>query len=298
MGCVNSRCDIEADGRRFTILKEIAQGGFSVVFLARDIDADEKVVVKKIDCHSEDEVARTRREIKVHQKFRDEKNIIEILTATETAFSDGTTRFHLVFPFRSKGTLQAELERRAPTKEYIPLPTVVDYFEQICNGVRALHKSNPLLIHRDLKPANVLFTNDGRLEITDFGSCIQGPIDVKDGKHSRQLVDDAGEHCSMTYRAPELFHCETGAVLSTAIDIWSLGCVLYAICFFKSPYDEAYEKGDSVPLATMSGRFKVPEDSPFPNSLIDVIKRLLTVEVDDRPDIDEALSLINSIIVK
>lgn len=46
-------------------------------------------------------------------------------------------------------------------------------------------------------------------------------------------------------------------------DIWSLGCVLYAICFFKCPYDVIYEKGDSVALAVLSGNVVFPRNSPY-----------------------------------
>lgn len=44
----------------------------------------------------------------------------------------------------------------------------------------------------------------------------------------------------------------------------SLGCLLYALCYFKSPFDAVYERGDSVALAVMSGTIFFPEPSPFP----------------------------------
>jgi serine/threonine kinase 16 len=66
----------------------------------------------------------------------------------------------------------------------------------------------------------------------------------------------------MTYRAPELFSCNTGTVLDESIDIWSLGCLLYAICFFKSPFDETYIRGDSIPLAALNGKVTFPTNSP------------------------------------
>lgn len=65
----------------------------------------------------------------------------------------------------------------------------------------------------------------------------------------------------MPYRAPELFNVETFCTIDERVDIWSLGCVLYAMCFFKSPFDAAYEKGDSVALAVISGHINFPEDS-------------------------------------
>lgn len=43
----------------------------------------------------------------------------------------------------------------------------------------------------------------------------------------------------------------------------SLGCVLYALMYFKSPFDAVYERGDSVNLAVISGNVFFPEETPF-----------------------------------
>uniref|UniRef100_A0A914PZF1 non-specific serine/threonine protein kinase n=1 Tax=Panagrolaimus davidi TaxID=227884 RepID=A0A914PZF1_9BILA len=102
MGCINSKCDVEADGRKFCILKEIAQGGFSVIYLAKDNDSGEKCVIKKVDCNSLIETERTRREINIHQKFGGStQNIIQILGAAEANGIDGGIRFFLIFPYRN-----------------------------------------------------------------------------------------------------------------------------------------------------------------------------------------------------
>ena len=43
----------------------------------------------------------------------------------------------------------------------------------------------------------------------------------------------------------------------------SLGCILYALCYFKSPFDSVYERGDSVALAVISANITFPENSPY-----------------------------------
>ena len=43
----------------------------------------------------------------------------------------------------------------------------------------------------------------------------------------------------------------------------SLGCLLYAMCFYKSPFDAVYERGDSVALAVVSGLISIPDNNPF-----------------------------------
>lgn len=48
------------------------------------------------------------------------------------------------------------------------------------------------------------------------------------------------------------------------IDLQSLGCVLYAMCYFKSPFDSVYERGDSVALAVISAKITFPDITPYP----------------------------------
>lgn len=42
----------------------------------------------------------------------------------------------------------------------------------------------------------------------------------------------------------------------------SLGCTLYAMCFHESPFDQAYQRGDSIALAVLAGNIKFPNDDP------------------------------------
>ena len=44
-----------------------------------------------------------------------------------------------------------------------------NYFRQLLAAVKYLHTAN--LCHRDIKPENILFTEDGKLKLIDFGNC-------------------------------------------------------------------------------------------------------------------------------
>lgn len=111
----------------------------------------------------------------------------------------------------------------------------------------------------------------------DFGSCTEAREQICGQPEAQRLQDWAEERCSMTYRAPELFHVQSYCMIDERTDIWSLGCVLYAICFFKCPYDVIYEKGDSVALAVLSGHVDFPERSPYTevslNSIVEDLKQ-------------------------
>lgn len=99
--------------------------------------------------------------------------------------------------------------------------------------------------------------------LVDLGSCTEAREQICGQSDAQRLQDWAEERCSIVYRAPELFNVQSYCMIDERTDIWSLGCVLYAICFFKCPYDIIYEKGDSVALAVLSGNVDFPNNSPY-----------------------------------
>ena len=78
----------------------------------------------------------------------------------------------------------------------------------------------------------------------------------------------------------------------------SLGCLLYALCFYHSPYDAVFERGDSVALAVQSGSKSVrfPGNSTFSSGLHDLIILMLNAEFRDRPFLAEIISRIQILI--
>lgn len=84
---------------------------------------------------------------------------------------------------------------------------------QILKGLNSMHKVG--IAHRDLKPDNILINEDTlEVVVADLGSAKK--IDLN--------VGGISYICSRAYRAPELLLGST--VYGTAIDLWSLGCVL------------------------------------------------------------------------
>lgn len=93
----------------------------------------------------------------------------------------------------------------------------------------------------------------------------------------------------MMYRAPELFSCEIGSTLSTAVDVWSLGVCLYEFLLLENPFNKIYEQGGSIALATQSPEM-IKWDSggrDLNQKTIDIIKKALTVNPDIRPTTSE-----------
>lgn len=137
-----------------------------------------------------------------------------------------------------RGTLQDELERRLPTRDYVKAERALRLFIDVCSAVSAMHALVPPAAHRyindafkialsmlasfsDIKAANVLMSDDERAILMDLGSAAEARILVADRKHAQTITDDCAEHCTMTYRAPELFNVESGTQLDfTHSDVW------------------------------------------------------------------------------
>jgi len=91
--------------------------------------------------------------------------------------------------------------------------------KQILEGLSYMHANN--IIHRDLKTANILVSKEGSVMIADFG--LARTLGVEEmPKHSPH------EYTNMVvtrwYRAPELLLGDTQ--YTTAVDMWSMGCIL------------------------------------------------------------------------
>jgi cell division cycle 2-like len=84
---------------------------------------------------------------------------------------------------------------------------------QLLSAVDHMHTN--WIIHRDLKPSNILYSNSGKLLLADFGMA---------RKYDRPIQPYTREVVTLWYRCPELL---LGApTYSTALDIWSVGCIV------------------------------------------------------------------------
>jgi serine/threonine kinase 16 len=145
--------------------------------------------------------------------------------------------------------------------------------------------------HRDIKPGNILLSDDLKTPILmDFGSLVRARIKIQSHNEALMHQEAAAQYSTMSYRAPELFDVKTE--LNEKVDIWSLGCTLYAMAYGKSPFESSVnEQGGSIALTVLNAQFRFPtaEQDKYSPELKDLISFMLKVDPKDRPDIHEVI---------
>ncbi|XP_017797773.1 PREDICTED: serine/threonine-protein kinase 16 [Habropoda laboriosa] len=302
MGCICSKETITVNSRNYTVREHLGEGGFSTVLLVEDTTTHKQYAIKKIICHGLEDQRLAAKEIEYHNLVK-HQNVIECIDSTYKGTADpivnATSEVLIVLPYYHRGTLANELERRAKNKDYMSTLDTLNIFLQICEGVKAFHEAKPEpLAHRDLKTANIVLGDGNTPIIMDLGSVAPARVKVCGSQAAQTLQDLAAERCSMPYRAPELFNVESYCMVDERTDIWSIGCILYALCYFKSPFDTVYERGDSVALAVMSANITFPEDAPYTEDMQNLILSMLKVNPMERPYIYSVIENVQDLISK
>ncbi|KAJ5095964.1 hypothetical protein NUU61_005320 [Penicillium alfredii] len=193
---------------------------------------------------------------------------------------------------KSKGEPEPRMSLGGPRT--LQLDEIYSFFRDITSGLRYLHVNG--YIHRDLKPHNCLLHESGdgiRVLVSDFG-------EVQSQDAMRMSTGATG---TVSYCAPEVLRREYPdgpfGNFTFKSDIFSLGMILYFLCFAGLPYDSAdiinEEKEDldqlRAEITSWTGFDNARRMRPdLPEKLYTFLERLLSVEPSLRPTADEVLS--------
>lgn len=246
----------------YQILEEIGEGAFGKVYLAKHIILNIHVVLK---CGLIDD-PNIVREVYYHRQLK-HKNIVKLYEIIKTEkhlwmvleYCQGSELFYYIYE-----------------KKRIEYHECQNIFFQILIGLKHVHSLN--LAHRDLKLENILFANKRKsiVKLTDFGFIREFV------PHKRQFLTTV---CGTTvYMAPELIKNEKYS--GFAIDIWSLGVILFTMLYGEMPFDEDDD---------LKTKYKIVHEEPLyrsniPQEAIDLLQKMLSKDPRSRPGINEILN--------
>ncbi len=212
---------------RYVLEELLGQGAVGEVWRARDRELDRAVAVKVIRERISDP--------KLARGFLGEARIAGRLqhpgvTVVHDVGEDGGQPF-IVMELLHGRDLDTVL------RDYpggMPADQVVSLAIQFADALGAAHAGG--VVHRDLKPANLFLQDNGQLKICDFGIAVAADATSLPASFSYVVGTPA-------YMSPE--QCD-GQQAGESADLYSLGCVLYALLTGRPPFTAG------PPLAVMS----------------------------------------------
>ena len=225
----------------YRLERKLGRGGMGSVWLAEHLPTRSARALKHLDDADPE----------LRERFRREGEALGRLThphvlGVHESFEFGPDLV-LVTEVASGGDLQARL-RSGP----LALQAALDLIRGLASALDAAHAKG--ILHRDLKPANILFDEEGRPLLADFGVA--------------RLVDRASLTASgallgtPAYLAPEL---TTGGAPEVRSEVYGLAAILYACLAGKAPF----ERGNL--LQTLRAVAEDPPD-PLPESIPAVVR--------------------------
>ncbi|KAI1309905.1 kinase-like domain-containing protein [Xylaria venustula] len=207
----------------------------------------------------------------------------------------------------TKEQLKAQIRRRSkghgerppevtPSQRRLSLEEIYSLFKDITSGLAYLHSAN--YIHRDLKPSNcLLHQENAKLTclISDFG-------EVQPRNAVRNSTGTTG---TISYCAPEVLKVDARGQFgnfTVKSDVFSLGMILYFLCFGRLPYRNAnvvHEELEDIDelraeIVDWKGFLDERRERPdLPSKLYQLLKKMLALDPGDRPNANEVLGMLN-----
>jgi serine/threonine protein kinase len=204
-------------GGRYVLENLLGRGGMSEVYGAQDRELGRRVALKLLAPDADG--ARFEREARAVASLA-HPNVMQLYDYGE---DDG--RPYMVLEYVPGGTLEERLAAATGT----PLPD--EEAAAIAGGIAAglAHAHARGVVHRDLKPANVLFDEEGRPKLADFGIARMAA--------GEGTLTEAGTVLgTAAYISPEQ---ASGSPATAASDVYSFGVIVYRMLTGRLPFESA-----------------------------------------------------------
>jgi len=249
---------------KYPVIREIARGGTSRVYLGRDPFANRQVAIKLVS--SADGIDSDLRR-RFHKVFVNEASLVgklmhpHIMAIYDADASDDYS--YIVMEYVDGPTL----EHFCHVTNLLPVDRIVEIAFKCSLALEFAHRHG--IIHRDIKPANILVGAQGDIKISDFGVALHSG-----GDHTH--LQGVG---SPAYMSPEQVQDKD---LSHQTDIYSLGVVLYQLLTGKLPFVAANKASLLYQILNIEPSPPSTHRTDIPQQLDKVVPRALSKDPRDR----------------
>ncbi|CAD8196306.1 unnamed protein product [Paramecium pentaurelia] len=250
---------------QYETIKKLGEGGFGCVTLARHRITGEQVAIKVIKMMGNaQDIELNFREAEVLRSLS-HKNIVKVFNS----YALKNTQMAVIMEYLEGGELAERLRQKGRFQE----EEACKYFRQIVSAIAYCHQKN--IVHRDLKMENLLFCSPDSddLKAIDFGIAgLQCPTN-----------NDHVNIGSLHYMAPEIL-CGKVTRVSTSVDIWAMGIILYKMLFGKVPFNGKSQQ--DIVTSIINKDLTLPPNN-FSEEVINLITQMLERNHEQRPRITD-----------
>ncbi|CAD8149174.1 unnamed protein product [Paramecium pentaurelia] len=194
--------------KRFDLQEYKGKGAYGIVWKAYDTKTKQIVALKKVfdAFQNSTDAQRTYREVIFLKQLNTHENIVKLISVIR---ADNNKVLYMVFEY-----METDLHRviRAELLNNMHIQYVM---YQILKSLKYIHSGQ-----LDLKPANILINADCHIKVADFG--LSRCLSETENNHEMPFMTEYV--ATRWYRAPEILFGSN--YYSTAVDMWSVGCIL------------------------------------------------------------------------
>ncbi|CAI8048221.1 Serine/threonine-protein kinase MAK [Geodia barretti] len=227
--------------RRYKVIKELGDGTYGSVSLARRFENGELVAIKRMKREFKTwEECLNLREVKSLMKLKH----VNIVRLHEVIREDN--RLYFIFEYMRENLYELIKHRTKPFLEQ----TVRNITCQVLHGLAFMHKQG--FFHRDIKPENLLCSGPELVKIADFGLA----------REIRSKPPYTDYVATRWYRAPEILL--RSSHYNSPVDLWAVGCIMAELYTFRPLFPGRSEIDELFRICAILGP---PTKGPWPEGV-------------------------------
>ncbi|KAL0257483.1 hypothetical protein SLS55_008297 [Diplodia seriata] len=268
----------------YDFLELIGKGAFGRVYKGKRREHNELVAIKICDIDKADYAEATQHRDETVKQLVKETSILQQLRDSS---AKNVNQFYESFAFHSQlwmiteyvagGSVRTLMRATPGGTPQKPMPLeehfIIPIAREVAVGLKFVHDAG--ILHRDIKCANVMISQDGNVQLIDFG--VSGLLETSFDKRSTIIG-------TPNWMPPEMIKDQVGAGYGTEVDCWAFGCTIFEMATGLPP-----DAGRNFEF--LANRRQAPrlEGNQYSNGLRDFVSFILKERPYERPSVAEVL---------